>query len=270
MQPHQQAGEHLLPLLQVLVIFFQDPHATHQSAHPCHRLQRPRKFTAGRQVSRRQPAAGAVFEDLQFRRANQFAAQPGGGFFSPPWLAGLEQGSHLGDAQPCQGLAQPLRVLLMRLEMLGLQQVAPGGFRVVFPQGALGPGRERSRQLGGQSGGAFMLLSVGLIEQPQRLFEAAVLHRLLGLSHRQPREPGHAAPVSPTEPMRLGNSPHQGDQMDVHGFASERKQPSSSNPSPGLSENGRLRKARRRWSRTRKVYFSSATFDEGVAFLASL
>ena len=81
----------------------------------------------------------------------------------------------------------------MALQMLGVEQVAPGRVRIFFPQRAFAALHERPRQFGHQGGRPATVLGVRLIDEPQRLIQAAVLEGFSGLPHRQPSERGHGS-----------------------------------------------------------------------------
>ena len=78
-----------------------------------------------------------------------------------------------------------------------MEQVAPGGVRIVLPQGAFAALHERPSQFAYQGGRSATVLGVRLTYDPQRLVQAAVLERFSGLPHRQPCERGHGFSSQP-------------------------------------------------------------------------
>ncbi len=180
-QPHQQFRKRRLLSDQ---LGLKRPKARVDAQQPRRRLSRLRrqdKLPAVGQIARLRPGTQPLFQHLQFRRAHLPLAQMSDPFLRVCGIAGLEQRSQLGHAQPGERLPQAVDALFARSQRLGLEQIAPGSLGVVQIETALASFDKAAGELHHQFMGASMAARAWLFEKAKRLLQAAVFQRLLSL-----------------------------------------------------------------------------------------
>jgi hypothetical protein len=82
------------------------------------------------QFARTQPVAQALFEDAQLGGVDGALAEAGDDLLGPGEVARLEHGAGLGDAERRERLPEAVAGADRRAELLGREQVRPGGGRI--------------------------------------------------------------------------------------------------------------------------------------------
>jgi hypothetical protein len=103
----------------------------------------------------------------------------------------LEQGTDLGYPQPGKRLPQPGGRSLWSANLVGEEQIVPGGNWIILPEISLAPFRKRPCQLLEQLIGALVPVDGRLTEKAMRLLKPAILEGLLCLPDCQPSKSEH-------------------------------------------------------------------------------
>jgi hypothetical protein len=118
----------------------------------------------------------------------------GDGFVGSPHVAGLQQPANLDESQANQRAAERINAFLGRLQLFGLQQIAPGAFDILSFEAAFAALDVGTDKLGQQFAGRAVIADGRLGQQAMGLFQTPVFERFARLPNCQPCEAEHFLP----------------------------------------------------------------------------